>query len=185
MKKGRGAKSRIIHLSLVVNSLEMELDPGIDKNYFLKALIFVHAITGCDTISAFSGKGKWLLRRSEKYVRAMAVKSTSELWQVLGRNGKYLRIPLKIRRPLCVRFMGRSVKVWMCCAMRSFAPKAGRLSQRLCLQVFFTTSRNKSKLSSSNLEKSHCSPSGNPLPMWARLGSRQYLKCREICVARI
>ena len=132
MKKGRGAKSRIIDLSLVVNSLEMELDPGIDKNYFLKALIFVHAITGCDTISAFSGKGKWLLQRSEKYVRAMTVKSTSEPWQVLGRNGKYLRIPLKIRRPLCVRFTGRSAKVWICCAMRSIAPKAGRLSQRPC-----------------------------------------------------
>ena len=84
MKKGRGAKSRIIDLSLVVNSLEMQLDPGIDKNYFLKALIGVHAITGCDTISAVSGKGKWLLQRSEKYVRAMAVKSTSELWRGMG-----------------------------------------------------------------------------------------------------
>ena len=69
MKKGRGAKSRIIDLSLVVNSLEMQLEPCIDKNCFLKALIGVHAITGCDTISAFSGKGKWkavkLLQRSE------------------------------------------------------------------------------------------------------------------------
>ena len=46
----------------------------------------------------------------------------------------------------------------------------------------FTTSRSKRKLSSSNLEKGHCSPSGNPLP---RLGSRQYLKGREICVAWI
>ena len=84
MKKGRGAKSRIIDLSLVVNSLEMHLDPGIDKNGFLKALIGVHAITGCDTISAFSGKGKWkavqLLQRSEKYVRAMA--SIGEEWEV-------------------------------------------------------------------------------------------------------
>ena len=71
MKKGRGAKSRIIDLSLVVNSLEnLQLDPGIDKNCFLKALISVHAISGCDMISAFSGKGKWkavqLLQRSEK-----------------------------------------------------------------------------------------------------------------------
>ena len=85
MKKGRGAKSRIIDLSLVVNSLEMQLDPGIDKNCFLEALIGVHAITGCDTISAFSGKGKWkavqLLQRSqEKYVRAMA--SIGEEWEV-------------------------------------------------------------------------------------------------------
>ena len=115
-----------------------------------------------------------------------AVKSTSELWQVFGRSEKYLRIPLKIRRPSCVRYTGRVAKVWICCAMRSIVPKAGRLSQRLCCSAsLFTTSRNKSKLSSSNLEKSHCSPSGNPLSWWARLGSRQYLKCCEICVAWI
>lgn len=58
MKKGRGAKSRIIDLSKVVNSLEKQLDPNVDKHCFMKALIGVHAITGCDTISAFSGKGK-------------------------------------------------------------------------------------------------------------------------------
>ena len=76
MKKGRGAKTRIIELSIVVNSLEKQLDPGIDKHCFMKALIGVHAITGCDTISTFSGKGKWkavqLLQRNERYVRAMA-----------------------------------------------------------------------------------------------------------------
>ena len=115
-----------------------------------------------------------------------AVKSTSELWQVLGRSGEHLRIPLKIRRPSCVRYTGRGAKVWICCAMRSIVPKGGRLSQRLCCSASrFTTSRNKSKLSISNLEKSHCSRSGNPLPWWAWLGSRQYLKCREICVAWI
>ena len=84
MKKERGTKSRIIDLSLVVNSLEMQLDPGIDKNCFLKALIGVYTITGCDTISAFSGKGKWkavqLFQRSEKYVRTMA--SIGEEWEV-------------------------------------------------------------------------------------------------------
>ena len=84
MKKGRGAKSRIIDLSLVVNSLDMQLNPDIDKNCFLKALISIHRITGCDTISAFSGKGKWkavqLLRRSERCVRAMA--SIGEEWEV-------------------------------------------------------------------------------------------------------
>ena len=84
MKKGRGAKSRIIDLSLVVNSLEMQLDPGIDKNCFLKSLIGVHAITGCDSTSAFSGKRKWkavqLLQRSEKYVQAMA--SIGDGWEV-------------------------------------------------------------------------------------------------------
>ena len=33
MKKGRGAKTKIIELSMVVNSLEKQLDPGTDK-YF-------------------------------------------------------------------------------------------------------------------------------------------------------
>ena len=33
-----------------------------------------------------------------------------------------------------------------------------------------------SKLSTSNLEESHCSPSVNPLPWRERLGSRQYIK---------
>lgn len=45
MKKGRGAKIKIIDPSLVLSSLEMQLDPDIDKNCFLKALIGVHAIT--------------------------------------------------------------------------------------------------------------------------------------------
>ena len=53
-KKGRAAKTRIMELSMVVNSLEKQLDPGIDKHCFMKALI-----TGCDTISAFSAKRTW------------------------------------------------------------------------------------------------------------------------------
>ena len=149
----------------------MQLDPGIDKNCFLKALIGMHEITGCDSISALPGKGSG---KQSGFFKA--VKSTPELWQVLGRSGMYLRIPLN---PSCLRYAGRGAKVWICCAMRSIVPKAGRLSQRLCCSTsLFTTSRNKIKLFSSNLEKSHCSPSGNPLPWWARLGSRQYLKCR-------
>ena len=70
IKKGRGAKTRIIELSIVVNSLEKQLDPGIDKHCFMKALIGVHMITGCDTISFFPDKGKrkaaQLLQRNER-----------------------------------------------------------------------------------------------------------------------
>jgi len=58
-KKGRGSKTRITESSMVVNSLEKQLDPGIDKYCFMKALVGVPAITGCDTTSAFYGKGKW------------------------------------------------------------------------------------------------------------------------------
>jgi len=84
IKKGRGAKTRIIELSTVVNRLEKQLEPGIEKHCFMKALIGIHAITGCDTISAFSGKGKWkavqLLQRNERYVQAMA--SIGQEWAV-------------------------------------------------------------------------------------------------------
>ena len=94
MKKGRSAKTRIIDLSLVMNSLEMQIDPGIDKNCFLEALISVYVIKGCDTISAFAGKGKWkavqLLQRSEKHVRAMA--SIGEEWEVSEDNFKYTEV---------------------------------------------------------------------------------------------
>ncbi len=47
-------------LSLVFNSLEKQLDLGIDKHCFLQLkdhLIGIHATTGCDTITTFSGKG--------------------------------------------------------------------------------------------------------------------------------
>ena len=57
MKKGRGTKTRIIGLSKVVNSLEKQLDLRTDKHCIMKALIGVHAITGCDTISG-TGKAK-------------------------------------------------------------------------------------------------------------------------------
>lgn len=84
MKKGRGAKTRIIDLSLVVSSLNKQLSPGIDEQYFMKALIGVHALTGCDTVSSFSGKGKWkavqLLQRNERYVKAMV--EIGEAWIV-------------------------------------------------------------------------------------------------------
>ena len=59
IKRGRGAKTRIIELSKVVSTLEKQLDRGILKQSFMKALIGIHTITGCDTISAFSSKGKW------------------------------------------------------------------------------------------------------------------------------
>ena len=84
MKKERGVKTRIIELPIVLNSLEKQLDPGIDKHCFMKAIIGVHGITICDTISAFCGKGKGktiqLLQRNERYVRAIA--SIGEEWVI-------------------------------------------------------------------------------------------------------
>ena len=84
IKRGRGAKTRIIELSKVVSTLEKQLDRGIEKQSFMKALIGIHAITGCDSISAFSSKGKWkgvqLLQRNDRYVQAMA--SIGDEWVV-------------------------------------------------------------------------------------------------------
>ncbi|CAH3195403.1 unnamed protein product [Porites evermanni] len=82
--KGRGAKTRLIKLSKVVSTLQKQLDRGIEKQSFMKTLTGIHAITGCDTISAFSGKGRWkgvqLLQHNERYVQAMA--SIGDEWVV-------------------------------------------------------------------------------------------------------
>jgi hypothetical protein len=84
MKKGTGTKTRIIEIAAIVNSLEKQLSPGIDIQCFVKALIGVHAITGCDTTSAFSGKGKCkavkLVTHNQAYVRAMS--KIGEEWVV-------------------------------------------------------------------------------------------------------
>lgn len=58
IKKGRGTKTRKIELSIVAESLFKQISPGISEQDFLKALIGVHALIGCDDVSAFSGKGK-------------------------------------------------------------------------------------------------------------------------------
>ena len=55
------------------------------KINLLIALIGVHALTGCGTVSAFSGKGKWkvigqLLLTNESYVKAMV--EIGETWSL-------------------------------------------------------------------------------------------------------
>ena len=84
IKKGRSTKTRIIELSIVAESLFKQISPGISEQDFLKALIRVHALTGCDTVSAFYGKGKWksiqLLLKNESYVKAMV--EIGETWNV-------------------------------------------------------------------------------------------------------
>ena len=84
IKKGRSTKTRIIELSIVAESLFKQLSPGISEQDFLKALIVVHALTECETVSAFSGKGNWkaiqLLLKNESYVTAMV--EIGETWSV-------------------------------------------------------------------------------------------------------
>ena len=58
MKKGRGSKTRIVELPRVIENLAKQPKPGISEHDFLTALIGIHALTGYDPVSAFSGKGK-------------------------------------------------------------------------------------------------------------------------------
>ena len=84
MKKGRGSKTRITEFALIVEKLVKQLAPGIHKQDFLRSFIGLHASTGCDTVSAFAGRGKWkalkLLLKNTSYVTAMM--ELSESWQL-------------------------------------------------------------------------------------------------------
>ena len=68
----------------MAESLFKQLSRGIGEQDFLKALRGVHALTGCDTVSAFSGKRKWkafeLLVKKESY--AIAMVEIGETWSV-------------------------------------------------------------------------------------------------------
>ena len=61
---------------MVGDYLSNQLFDGISKENYLKALISVHALTGCDTVSAFCGKEKWkaiqLLQKKKEYLHVMA-----------------------------------------------------------------------------------------------------------------
>ena len=84
MMRRKGPKRRVIDISAVRCAIEKQLGPGVAITGFMKALIGVHAITGCDTVSAFSGRGKWkavqLVQRNTAYVRAMS--AIGEEWEV-------------------------------------------------------------------------------------------------------
>ena len=58
MKTGKGNKKRVINTDAVKQQIEQELAGDIDINKFCAALPGLHAFTGCDSVSAFAGKGK-------------------------------------------------------------------------------------------------------------------------------
>ena len=74
MKTGRGLKARIIQLDKIKVKLLKELPSEITAHDFLKALCGMYALTGCDSVSAFSGKEKGkafkLMMEKERYVQA-------------------------------------------------------------------------------------------------------------------
>ena len=56
MKAGRGSKIRIINIKSVRDQIAKDVPPGASLQDFLKCLIGLHSLTGCDTVSAFAGK---------------------------------------------------------------------------------------------------------------------------------
>ena len=56
------------------DQIAKDLPPGTSLQNFLKSLTALHGLTGCDTVSAFAGKGKSkafkMLMKNGKYVRA-------------------------------------------------------------------------------------------------------------------
>ena len=58
--------------------------PGINTQDVFDGLIGFYALTGCDTVSSFSSKGKWrplqLVIKNQKYVQAM--KEIGKQWVV-------------------------------------------------------------------------------------------------------
>ena len=113
IKKGRSTKTRIIELSIVADSLFKQLSPGISEQDFLKALIGVHALTECDTVSAFSGKGKCkaiqLLLKNESYVKEMV--ALGETWSVSDTTFKAAEACLE---RTCLE---RKARMWICYVM--------------------------------------------------------------------
>ena len=73
MKAGRGSKTRVINIQFIKDQIAKDLPPGVDPQDFLRCLIGMHALTGCDTVSAFAGKGKSkalkMLMKNDTYVR--------------------------------------------------------------------------------------------------------------------
>ena len=85
--------------------LFLQLDRGNVNHCFMRALIGVSSITGCDNISA-SFPTQWRVRPSHgEFGKERSV--TEETFK------------FKIRKHPCVNCTERSVIVWMCWAMRS------------------------------------------------------------------
>ena len=74
LKIGRSSKVKIISINNMKEKLELRLSGNINRSIdeLCDALVGLHAFTGCDSVSAFAGKGKSksikLLLSSEKYI---------------------------------------------------------------------------------------------------------------------
>lgn len=84
LQKGKGTKRRIVGISEVADQLRKQVAEGIPKQDACEALIRLHALTGCDTVSAFASKGKWrpvqMVVKNQDYVKTM--KDIGKEWSV-------------------------------------------------------------------------------------------------------
>ena len=84
MKKGPGDKTRIVNIAHIAQRLKNLAAPEIAKQDLLEGLVGFHALTGCDTVSSFSLKGKFqplkVVLKHAKYVQAM--KEIGRQWTV-------------------------------------------------------------------------------------------------------
>ena len=85
MKTGCKDRRRIIDITAVKSSIKQRfVNANVSMSDFVKALVSLHAFTGCDTVSAFSGRGKVsalnLLAKESRYIELF--KSIGESWDV-------------------------------------------------------------------------------------------------------
>ncbi|EDO43283.1 predicted protein [Nematostella vectensis] len=84
LKKGTGTKTRIIELDQITRKLARLAAQDIAIEDALCGLVGFHALTGCDSVSAFSQKGKWrplqIVLKNKKYMEAM--KEIGRQWSV-------------------------------------------------------------------------------------------------------
>ena len=127
LKKRRGSKTRIIELALIAEKLVKQLAPGIHKQDFLRSLIGLHALTGCNTVSAFAGNGKLkalkLFLKNKSYVTAMM--ELGESWQLSD----------EMLSHLCVISMETNTKMLTSFIMSFTVLKVVKLSHRPCHHV--------------------------------------------------
>ena len=84
LQKGNGSKRRIVGISEIADQLERQVADGITKQEACEAFMVLHALTGCDTVSAFSSKGKLrpmqMIVKNHIYVKTM--KDIGKEWSV-------------------------------------------------------------------------------------------------------
>ena len=83
LKIGRSSKVKIISINNMKEKLELRLSGNINRSIdeLCDALVGLHAFAGCDSVSAFAGKGK-----SRSIKLSYHLKNTSTSSKVLARN---------------------------------------------------------------------------------------------------